>query len=373
MDFVAVFAIFGILYCITLTLLAIGILKMPSTKTSIDRYPVISILVACKNEEKDLPCCINSLKQLTYPQDKLEILLIDDESSDGTSAIIASAANKSNIHSLSTAGRHPTHLRAKARAIALAAKQAKGEWLFITDADAVLHPDWIQHMLSGTNDKIGLIGGMMTIALKGIVSVIEKMSISFIHPFAAGMAGWGVPSVCSGPNMAIRKSVYDNYGGLEKVDFKVAEDLALVKIALESKSKIKFHCSRETTVTLSPVPTLTHLISQQRRWFMSGFELGWEYWTGFIFVYAYHFVFSIILLFGWIFSIEGNLYALFFKLLGDFILVGAARLKLKITGILRYFPVMIAYSTLTFIWLPLSVLFFKRIKWMGEGYEIKFE
>ena len=213
----------------------------------------------------------------------------------------------------------------------------------------------------------------MTIAISGLVSVIEKMSITYIHPFAAGMAGWGVPSVCSGPNMAIRKSIYEDYGGLEKVDFKVAEDLALVKIALKSKSKIALHCSKETTVILSPVPTFTHLISQQRRWFKSGFELGWEYWTGFIFVYAYHFIFSFILLLGWVLSVKGALYALLFKLLGDISLVGAARIKLRIPGILRYFPVMILYSTLTFIWLPISTLFIKRIKWMGEGYEIKFD
>jgi cellulose synthase/poly-beta-1,6-N-acetylglucosamine synthase-like glycosyltransferase len=50
--------------------------------------PLVSILVPARNEEKHLPALLSSLSKLDYPEEKLQVLLADDQSSDGTSEIM---------------------------------------------------------------------------------------------------------------------------------------------------------------------------------------------------------------------------------------------------------------------------------------------
>ncbi len=91
-------ASYGIYACLFLALyfeifLLITFLeKRPEEKTSTlpKRYPSVSILVPCWNEEKTLASTIESLLALEYPKDKFEIVVIDDGSTDGTRTIAES-------------------------------------------------------------------------------------------------------------------------------------------------------------------------------------------------------------------------------------------------------------------------------------------
>ena len=68
------------------------------------------------------------------------------------------------------------------------------------------------------------------------------------------MAGYGGEFICVGPNMALRKKIYDEYGGLEASEFNVAEDLALFRMVDESEYGVKSHVSKETKVDLELCP-----------------------------------------------------------------------------------------------------------------------
>ena len=318
---------------------------------------------------------MDALVAQSYPQGLHEIIVIDDQSEDGTPYIIRDYEKRFPvINYLHTSDMASTHLRAKARAIAYGATKAKGEWLFIVDADARVHPDWLSHMLDGIDEKTGMIGGMIMTEEEGYfsVSALEKVTLAYTQPITLGVAGWRLPAICSGPNMAIRRSVYEAYGGLEKVAFKIAEDLALASIVLNSGYKIKFHGSEQTVAYLISVPTLRHLFSQQRRWIRGGFEQGWELWSGLAFVFSYHFLFSLMLLFVWFVSVKATLVTLLLKLLADFIFLRVEKYKMKIPRLLRFHPMMFLYSTIAFLWIPISLLLSRDFRWKGEGYEVKY-
>src|SRR3989338_5566644 len=70
--------------------------KKPSKKDSSlpARYPRVSMLVPCFNEEKTLAGTIDSLLAMEYPKDKLEIVVVDDGSRDNTAAIAREYAKK---------------------------------------------------------------------------------------------------------------------------------------------------------------------------------------------------------------------------------------------------------------------------------------
>lgn len=91
--------------------------------------PLVSIIVTTKNEEKNIDKCLESIQSQTYPQDKIEIIVVDNFSTDKTSAI----ARK---YTKNVFQRGPE--RSAQRNFGL--NKAKGEYLLYLDADMTLSP-----------------------------------------------------------------------------------------------------------------------------------------------------------------------------------------------------------------------------------------
>lgn len=365
----------GIIYSLIVVFITLGMYRLPKSYSIEDeKLPTVSVVVSARNEEKDLPKCIASLENLDFPKDKLQIILVDDRSTDNTNSIIQEAAQK-NEHfiALSTKEAPENQLKAKARGISWGIKESTNEWVFITDADAEVDPNWLRHMLSGVDEKTGIIGGMLNVKPLSFLAIIEQMSWAYALPVAFGLAGWGRSFVCVGPNMGIRKSIYDNYGGLENETFEIAEDLALFRIVEASGYKSVSYLSPSTSVKLNPVPTFKHLLSQQRRWLRGGFESQWSFKIWLALGFGFHFSISLLFLTGLFFSLQTSLIVLALKFLSDLFMLTSQKVLLRKKKILRYFPIQFVYILLIMIWLPASVVINSKISWKGEGYEIKYE
>ena len=366
---------FGVVYALIVISVALGMFRLPkSSYLEDDKLPAVSVVIAAKNEETDLPKCIAALEKLEYPKEKLEVVLVDDDSSDATGEIIRQAsARNPHFKALNTKDYAGTKLKAKARGISWGIENSTGEWIFISDADGEVPPLWLRHMLSRANDSIGMIGGMLSVKPVSVLAVIERVSWAYTLPFAFGMAGWGSSFICVGPNMAMRRSIYEACGGLENAEFDVAEDLALFRMVEDSEYTTLSYISPETTISLNPVPSLKHLWSQQRRWLRGGFEGGWEYGAGLTFVFGYHTILSFFLLTGWFYALEATALITLLKLGADFFMLWSEKKLLKKTHYLRFFGIQSLYVFATMLWLPLSLLFSSNIRWRGEGYEIKYD
>ena len=95
--------------------------------------PMLSVIIAARNEGKTLPHALDTLIQQDYPN--LEILIVNDRSSDDTAAILDAYAARDpriksiHIHQLARDWLGKTH------ALHIASQQARGEWFLFTDAD----------------------------------------------------------------------------------------------------------------------------------------------------------------------------------------------------------------------------------------------
>ncbi len=368
---------FLILYFIFAIVFFVGLMKIPVSKPISSNYPTVSILVSCRNEAKDLPECLQSIQNLDYPKEKIQVVLVDDFSTDNTPEILAdSAAQFDNFEFYQSVNHEETHLKAKARGIHIASTYATGEWMFITDADCRLPASWIKHMLHGTDEKTGIITGTMETLNPSFVGTLEKIVGFFKLLIAFGIAGFGAQYFALGPNMAIRRKVYEESGGLLKADFKIAEDLALFRLSDNLGYTTKYHYDHFTLVKLTPVDSLKQMISQQRRWISGGFE-GSESSSAEKTIIRISFIFCpllaalyIYLCFAYpIYGLE--LTAL--KMASEFIMFLGVKIRHKSPGILRLLPLVQFYTIVTYIWLPLSFVFSKSTKWLGDGYEIKYD
>src|SRR5438093_10484670 len=106
--------------------------------------PSVSVVVAAYEAEDTIDACVRSLLELRYPTDKLELRVVDNESSDGTVAALSEYGDRIVLLHERTRG------AAAARNAGLAA--ATGEVIAFTDADCVVDPDWLRHLVVPLRD-----------------------------------------------------------------------------------------------------------------------------------------------------------------------------------------------------------------------------
>lgn len=364
-----------VFYFLIMRFLNIGVRRIPKSVRRVDQECMpISIVVSARNEERDLPGCIESLLALDYPRHLVQIVLVNDLSTDTTGAIIdAAAAKHAHVIALHTSAMPSNGLEAKARGIAHGMKAATGEWVLITDADGTVTRDWARHLLGYVDANTGMAGGALLVRAEGIRGTVERMAWAFLQTFNNGLAGWGAPIVCVGPNMAIRRSVYEEAGGLEKANFRVAEDLALFGMVAARKMAVHVYMDRATTVTLSPVPSWSHLLSQHRRWLGGGVEQSVWYKVAVLAALWWGFGVVLYMIAGWL--LDWRVWGVFIalKCTHDFLMLRLQQRRLETPHLVRYLAVLELYQMVILAIMPPIFLVSQRIEWKGDGYSVRYE
>jgi len=117
--------------------------------------PFLSVIVPVYNAEKTIGKCLDSIMRLKYPQDKLEVIVIDDGSTDDTLHVVK---------------QYPIELIAKKRggpssAMNIGIKAAKGEIILNIDSDTYIDQDWLSNALPEFVDpRVGIVGGRIDLA-----------------------------------------------------------------------------------------------------------------------------------------------------------------------------------------------------------------
>jgi cellulose synthase/poly-beta-1,6-N-acetylglucosamine synthase-like glycosyltransferase len=357
-----------------MAVLLLGLRRLARSTRLADANSVpVTVLVSARNEERDLPRCIASLLALDYAAEKLQIVLVDDHSNDATGMIVDAAASANrNVLSMHSASLPSNGLEAKARGIAHGFTRATGDWVFITDADAAVHPLWIRHMLGRVTERTGMVGGTVVVDADGTIGTIERISWGYTQLFSLAFAGWGMPFVCVGPNMAIRRTIYEESGGLERAEFRVAEDLALFTMVAQRKMEVQCYADEQTTAMLRPVPSPRHLISQQRRWLGGGTAQGLAYLLPLLAAFGWGFGIASYTLTGWLLSWRWWLAFVAAKLAMDAVALTMQQRRLALPRHVRYLWVLELYTAFIFFVLPPSFLFSRKIRWMGDGYAVTY-
>ena len=108
-------------------------------------WPSVSVLVAAKNEEAVIASLVERLCHLDYPSDRYEVWIIDDNSSDGTTAVLKELVGK--YDRLNVLHRTAEASGGKSGALNQALQLAKGEILAVFDADARVSPDLLRRVV----------------------------------------------------------------------------------------------------------------------------------------------------------------------------------------------------------------------------------
>lgn len=266
-------------YILGLLLFVPGVLRAISTKKkrsiADSELPTITVLVCARNEENSISKCISSLAALDYPIEKIELLIVNDHSTDRTGAILFEwKAKLPNLHILDTTD-IDTGLHGKANALAQGFDVATGEIVLMTDADSRVPTGWAKEYVSWYDDETGMVASITSIDGGNLFDACH--SVEMVEVLALGMSGinYGIPTSIIGNNFSVRKSVYDSLGGYRKVAFSVTEDLALFQAVWKSGWKVRSKSSRDFAVLTEPTPNFKTWWRQKQRWVQGGKSIGW--------------------------------------------------------------------------------------------------
>ncbi len=350
------------LYFVELIIFSVGVGKKYK-KLDDENLPSISIVVAARNEEENIVDCMTSLNNLIYPEGKIEIIIVNDYSTDSTGNLIESfIKDKPKFKTIVPSGSIGS-LRGKTNALANAIKISKGKILLTTDADCIVSPAWAKTLASYYQEDVGFVGGFTTQYDRSAFEGMQAIDFIYLLTIAAGAINFGKPLSCIGNNMSYRRSAYLAVGGYESLPFSVTEDFKLL-MAIHNlkKYKIIYPLDPEGLVTSKACPDWKTLFWQKKRWGVGGKEsdligymvLVWGYLSS-----------AAILLTPFLFA-PSALYLCFFKFGLDYFFVKPVFNKLNLKLKLTHFLVFEIYFILYVILLPFIVLPSKKVKWKGR-------
>jgi len=346
-----------------------GVRKSSGLKPLIhENLPSVSVIVAAKNEESNIVSCIDSLKKINYPGEKLEIILVNDNSGDSTLRLMTeSVSDSSNFRILTTGDYNNTELIGKTRALSFGIENSTGEIIIMTDADCRVKPDWIKSTVQYFDKQTGMVNGISLIESgNNIFYKLQALDWIYLLALASSSTGIGSPLACIGNNQSYTRKAYHSAGGYAGLNFSVTEDLAMMRaVKRKSEFRIKLPVNPDCVVLTNPCPTLSELASQKRRWFRGGIGINLlGYVTGFC-MYAVNSV----LLTGYLYA-PLNVYILFvaLKIISELMVVLPVYNRLGLSKLMAYYPLFQLYFAVYGVLLPLSFITGKSIRWKGVKY-----
>lgn len=247
-------------------------------------YPRMAVLLAVRNEEKRLENCLNGLLALHYPADKLRIWVGNDASEDATLAIAQRYAIQDARVQVVDAGAPLGKARAKANVLAHLAQanahsETPADLLLITDADMTLQPQWAEGMLrswqTGKERTVGVVTGITWVAGRTPWAVWQRIDWLFALGMVKVVSDWGVPVATMGNNMMLYRLAYEATGGYENLPFSITEDFQIFHEVMKYNYDFQNVIHPDVMLKTQPMPTLSELLEQRKRWMQGAVRLPW--------------------------------------------------------------------------------------------------
>jgi glycosyltransferase involved in cell wall biosynthesis len=189
----------------------------------------ITAIVPARNEEAVIAACVESLAK---QNEITEIVVVNDQSSDGTAAIVRDLATRIAKLRLLEAQEPPAGWVGKNNALTLGARNATTEWLLFTDADVELEAGATARALQIAQENQA---ALVSFSPEQITEKwYEKALIPFVYcrlarrfSYAAVNDPKSAAAAANGQFLLIRREVYEAVGGHARFASDVLEDVAL--------------------------------------------------------------------------------------------------------------------------------------------------
>ncbi len=225
-----------------------------------------SIIVATRNEEVNIINLLKSLKSQSVPKHLLEIIIVDDHSSDNTWTLLKKNTSiDENIKAISL----PCNLAGKKSAIQYGISKSKGDLVLLTDADCTHNTYWAQSMINAieSTNKNMIIGPVIFTKKHGLFNSIIRLEFISLISTTIAFASINRPIMCNGANIIVQRELIHKYYNSKRIESISGDDMYLLMFAKkESPYKIGIHLNDSATVVTAPPNSLNEFFQQRIRW-----------------------------------------------------------------------------------------------------------
>jgi cellulose synthase/poly-beta-1,6-N-acetylglucosamine synthase-like glycosyltransferase len=227
----------------------------------------ISVVVAARNEEKTLPLTLRSLQAQTYPEELIEVIIVDDYSTDNTAEVIRPFLTE-RVKYMRPAW--AAHQSSKTRAIDTGVRSSTHELIVITDADCLVPSQWLA-TISAYYEATGarFIAAPVRYEVKNnLLELLQAVDFMVLQGITAASVSARFHTMANGANLAYTKRAFLEVNGFEGIDSLASGDdmLLMQKIWKKNKQDIGYLKSSAAMVSTLPMQDWKGFIHQRRRW-----------------------------------------------------------------------------------------------------------
>jgi cellulose synthase/poly-beta-1,6-N-acetylglucosamine synthase-like glycosyltransferase len=244
-----------------------SLFKIKIFYASTEPVTFVSVVVACRNEQKNLPALLNSIAHQNYPEYLFEVIIIVDNSTDKTFEIAEGFTGISNILTLYNKG------KGKKQALRTGITAAKGNLVITTDADCRMGTDWIRTIASFFEESSPdmIICPVQIESTRGLFGRFQELEFISLQGITAGCALLNNPTMCNGANLAFKRERYFNHTEDLHDEINSGDDIFLLhSLKKDNEAKIEWLESTAALVTTESASSFASYIKQRKRWISKG-------------------------------------------------------------------------------------------------------
>ena len=245
--------------------------KSPSQNIDYNYNPTVTFVIPCKNEEKAILNTISKCFESNYPKNKIQVIAVNDGSTDKTSEIVKKNINEDYIVFIDNKKN-----KGKAACLNQGIQASKGEFIATMDSDSEVSEDALKKTLPYFKEKrVGAV--TVTVKVKNPRNFLQKV-IEVEYALGLSLAlkvlsFFNSVHVTPGPFSVYRRSMFDKIGMFD-VD-NITEDLEIAYRIQRNGYNIA--CCTTTHVKTVIPDNLSALHKQRKRWYSGALLTVWKH------------------------------------------------------------------------------------------------
>ncbi len=222
-------------------------------------HPLVSIIVPCWNEEKTVSKTLNSLLELKYPKDRLEILAVDDGSTDGTWQVLQEFKKypQIKIFKKENGGKHSV--------LNFGIENCNGEYIGCLDADSYVDKNALENIMlyfERDENAVSVTPSVKIYKPENILQMMQKVEYGWGILLRKMLSYIGALYVTPGPFSIFKKDLFSQIG-----QYRLAHNTEDMEMAMRiQKHKLKIANSHNAFVYTVAPNTVKKLVKQRLRW-----------------------------------------------------------------------------------------------------------
>lgn len=228
----------------------------------------ISVVIAARNEEKNIRSCLHSVLQQNYSNKLFEVIVVDDHSDDTTASVVEEMmAAHSNLKLIRL---NENNKHGKKQALKSGITLSQSQLIITTDADCIVSEKWLSSIASfyeQTKAKM-IVGPVQIHNDNSFFKKMQTLELIALVASGAGSLHYNKPVMCNGANLAFERKVFDDVSGYDGIDGISTGDDVLLMYKIEKKypGSIRFLKDKNAIVKTLAQATMKSFVNQRKRW-----------------------------------------------------------------------------------------------------------